>query len=306
MISLLQILIAIAPIYILIFLGFLYSRYKVIAEEDLVSLLFNIIMPAQIFISLIQNPMEIKALINFLAVIIPSSFVVILITAITLYYVCQNNLKNLILNCMASIHINVAFIALPIFQILFSDIEEIIYIIFYQMFITICIIYLLERFVHADITKNNFLNTIKTPIIFSAILGLLLNCLGITVPGVILSSVNIIAKSASFLSLFLLGASFTHYVRLHHIFILSKTSIFILLLKNIIYPIMCLFIGNTIFNLTSKELLRMVLIAAMPIGNNYYIYSKRYNIKNESNKMLLLSTLISMISITIIITLFSL
>ncbi|MFD2176909.1 AEC family transporter [Veronia pacifica] len=146
---------------------------------------------------------------------------------------------------------------------------------------------------------NIFTEMVKNPITLSIFSGLVINSLSIDLPAVIASSLELMAGAAIPLTLFALGASIHQF----SLSLKNRLPIIVVVMKNLVLPALVYIFSFHIFNISSLWATTAVIMAAMPVGVNAYIFSQRYQkcIPDVAGAILL-STLTSIFTVTAILT----
>ena len=119
-------LIATLPIFLIILIGYLLARFKLVkndASDLLARLIFYFIMPITLFIDLARLPIHQVLSWPYLFSYFITSITLICITCIISCYVFQKKeIPDLVINAMATTQTNTAYLALPIFLLLFKTV----------------------------------------------------------------------------------------------------------------------------------------------------------------------------------------
>jgi malonate transporter and related proteins len=128
-------LIASLPIFIIIIAGYLFALFNFFDKEAsvvLIRLIFYIIMPITLFLDIAQLPISNTLRWDYMGAYFFTSIVVMLISIIMSRYLFARDRSNLIINAMASTHTNTAYLALPLFLLLFKTVSPVASIIIVQ------------------------------------------------------------------------------------------------------------------------------------------------------------------------------
>ena len=204
---------------------------------------------------------------------------------------------------------NTAYLAIPIFILMFGSPTLIIPIIVFQSLIltTICITMMQPQATSTPYKFKNILRSaaktaIKNPLIPSAFLGLALAILKIPVPdsGSLGRTIELIATTAAPIALLALGASFNEEKKSSDTKSDYSEVTVGIAFKVFLHPIIAFFIGKYFFSLDGKLLLALVVVSAMPSPKNTFILAKAFNLAPiKYNLILLGSTLFSFIAINL-------
>lgn len=148
----------------------------------------------------------------------------------------------------------------------------------------------LEQFNYLNFIKN----TVNNPLIISILLGLLVNILGITLPRSIQDSLDLIAKPAITLALFILGASLPFYKVRQALTFISIACFS----KLVLLPTLVLITSQYIFKLEPFVVTVLVILSACPTGVNAYLIAVSHQQHQQTVAgAIVISTLASVITI---------
>ncbi|PCH96379.1 MAG: hypothetical protein COB83_05685 [Gammaproteobacteria bacterium] len=137
-------------------------------------------------------------------------------------------------------------------------------------------------------------HTLNNPLIISILSGLAFNLLGITLPNFLQESLALIAKPAIALALFILGASLAFYKVRQELTFISIACFS----KLILLPSLVLLTSKYIFNLESLVVTVLVILSACPTGVNAYLIATNHQQHQQTIAgTVVLSTLVSVITI---------
>lgn len=302
-----QIIHTLSPLLIIILLGYSAIKFKLLpqmAADILVKLIFYIVLPVTLFISVATLPIE--SLLNwpFMKAYFMSVVVIGFIGLLLSYVFFSRQRSELVINTMAASQINSAYIALPLFLLRFNNITPVISSILANFIFCIIIIACFECF-NSLKQRNNlwtlpFTIFIKAPLLLGIVAGFICSLLHLTLPTIITSTSMLIKDSAAFLALFALGASLAT-LTLNTPQSQTETGLLVLL-KSIGHPLVAFMLGKYIFALPSQGLLFLVLLAAMPAAKNLFIFANQYQVgKNRSSLVVLITTLLSCVTINLVL-----
>ncbi len=198
---------------------------------------------------------------------------------------------------MAVTQTNTAYLALPLFLLLFNTVVPVAGIIVVQAIFNFSIVLGLE------LTSNNKTNQspyykatsviFKTPILIGIILGLIVSGYQCALPVTLTNTFNIVKQAAPFIALLTLGLSFESS-KLSFTVKEKSELVTLILFKSFLHPLIAFFIGQFIFQLPPFDLICLVLMAAMPTAKNLFIFAKRYRVSmDRANIIVLVTTILS-------------
>lgn len=143
---------------------------------------------------------------------------------------------------------------------------------------------------------------LTNPILIAIVIGLLLNMLDVRLARPLDQLAQYMQQAVAPCALFTLGASLTRY----HIAGQIKESVFIIIMKNIIFPLLVWFIAQKLLVLEPLWAMVVILMAAQPTGVTLFIFANRYKVNLPlAATSILLSSVVSMLTITCILYFFT-
>jgi malonate transporter and related proteins len=220
---------------------------------------------------------------------------------IVYHYGMKKSLVETGLNLIAIGQTNTAFLAVPIFLMVFGDTKLVIPVIVFQSVVLTSVSVLVmespsffDGKTLAGLFKKTLLVMIRNPLIMAALVGFMIIRFGILpLPDsgfFIFDSLQMVAKTASPLALIALGASFNH-AQLKSILQAERTEIVLgIVIKTLIHPALAYLIGRFLFGLTEDLLFALTLIAAMPSPKNTFVFAQIYGLSTQKFNLILLGS----------------
>ncbi len=181
---------------------------------------------------------------------------------------------------MACSHTNSAFLALPLFLLLFNTSVPVAGIILLQIVFTLFILVGLEIATNQHHQRNQWLSlpliVLKNPIIVSTLLGFTFSFFSFELPPIVNTLFSMLTPWASALALVALGISL--HVRIGHLPRNNREIGYLVLMKSVVHPLLGYFIGKMLFHLDPFWLQALVLICGIPTAQNVFIFSQRYKV----------------------------
>lgn len=297
----LNILIIIAPLFLIILLGAVLRKLK-IADENWQKILndyaFKIGFPTLIFFALYKTEfsMEIHShllLINFL----------FLVPIILLFYFAgkflQIETKTLKTLIICAVFGNIAYLGLPIIENVFgvdsvSTASLIISIYLFVIFtISITAMELLDQ-KKLNIAKI-LISLIKNPLLIATILGLSFSILNLGLPKIIINSLQIISNSVTPIVLLVIGL-FLGQAKLGKL--KSWIPVFLFSIFTLFIIPSIFFFGMKLFGEIPRNFPESLILAAMPLAITPFAFADEYNLDSDFiAKTIALSTILSVITI---------
>lgn len=139
------------------------------------------------------------------------------------------------------------------------------------------------------------LTSFKNPLMIGLVSGMAFNLSGLSLPGVLLSALEMVSASALPVALFSLGGVLTRYSLKAEAGEALMVSVFSL----IVHPALGWLIAGPMLGLPSDYVNAVVILAAMPAGINGYIFATLYNrAVGTAASSALLATVLSVATVT--------
>lgn len=143
--------------------------------------------------------------------------------------------------------------------------------------------------------------TIMNPIVIGSVLGLLVSVSGITLPHVVLDPAQLIADAAVPVLLISYGISL-HGQRVLGASGRRRNILLASGLKLIAMPLIAWAVAQFVFGLSARDVLIVVVLAALPTAQNVFNYSQRYDVGESISRDTVLLTTIGCVPILILAT----
>lgn len=301
------------PLILILLLSFFSVRFNVFDKSianQVTKLVFFLVLPLTIAFDISRfsflNIVDLQLLTGYCL----ASISLILISWFVTTKIYKRKGKEVIANLMGSYHINTAFVAIPIFLLLFDSIIPVINIILFQSIMNFILLTCYEKLDKkgGEITfKPSHLLKIpaRNPVLIAILLGFILSFFQFSIPTFLNNTFNIIQQSMSFLSIFALGASLACSNLLIGKSELSEISL-ICFFKLVLHPIFAYLIGKFLIGLSGKMLFILVLLCGMPAAKVTFIFAHQYNVaQRRSSLFVSVSTILCFISLSLISAIFS-
>ncbi len=290
---------------LIILAGYLTRKIK-IAEDFWVSILnnfaFYVAFPCLVFFNLFTS--DIKNLFenNFFIL----NFFSILIFALLVYLLCsllKLKKEEKVIFTIASVFGNVAYLGVPIGQIVGGKEGEIIATLISVLYLLLVLtfgIFLLEYTASKEKRiKNVILNVFKLPLFWSILLGASFSFFKIPLPEFLISSIKMLSQTASPVALFAVGIFICESFLKEKILL----TLFLTSLKMIVFPLFLFLVFYFWYN-SVKDLsfIISILQASMPLAVTNFVLAKKYNFSpNLISNAIFLSTLFASVEIFLIL-----
>ena len=290
--ALLEVIRITVPIFIIIAIGFLIRRRKILSEEGvglLNRLAYNIGLPSLIFLSITSYSLSDIFNIQIIKVIYLTYAILILLTIlINLAVKRSGKTKGAII--VSSFRCNMAFVGFPIILAAYGDLAlakaslVAAFLVPVNIIVTMVIFKFYNRREEGIGAGRLLLNFVKDPMIIASISGILFSYLELRIPEIIYNSLDIISGMTVAIALLSIGASFK-FVHLKNDF---KMVSYISFNKLILMPVVVFVLSTFVFRVEAIDRNVMVILFATPLAAAAYIMAKEL----RSNHQLLASALI--------------
>ncbi len=149
-----------------------------------------------------------------------------------------------------------------------------------------------------DIPRNIVRGLASNPILIGLVAGVLWNLSGLPLPAVVDGIAGMLGKAAIPCALFAMGASLAAY-RIRGA--LGEASVTVVL-KLVLHPLAVYLLGTYVFALEAMWRDVAVLMAAMPVGVNVYLFAQRYDVGTApAATAIVVSTAVSVLTVALLL-----
>lgn len=143
--------------------------------------------------------------------------------------------------------------------------------------------------------KNAIINPVPLPIIA----GLVFSQSGLVIPGVIDRPLALLANAFSPLALVMVGVTLASTPLVLH----WRLALLFAAVKNLIHPLLVVLLCY-VMGVTGLPRTVMIVAAALPIGDNVFLFAQRYQVAQElTTATVVVSTIMAMFSLTVVLIL---
>ena len=310
---------ALAPIFVIMLLGYYAGKAKMVVNSN-VSLLnvyvMDFALPAALFGATVQTPWR--------GIVTQSPLVLLLVLSMwiayaALYFICTRLFKKspqdaAVLTLTVALP-NYAALGLPILGSVLGDnpatsLSVAVSIACGSVLMTPFCLLILEREKARASGENQgsslallpvlMWRSIKKPIVWGPLLGVLLSALGVTMPEIVLASIKPLGLSATASALFLTGVILSaRRLKINAPVLLSCLT------KNIIQPFLAMGL-LTVFGITGTVAITSVLMIALSAGFFGIVFGNRFGVQSpDAEATLLISSVLCILTLPLFITLTS-
>ncbi|MFC2035892.1 AEC family transporter [Chloroflexota bacterium] len=277
----------VVPIYLLIGLGFLSRRFKLLKlgdERVLNSYVYFFALPALFFINIAEMRFTHDTLRFVLAGVSP--ILVVLIIYTLLYRICKLSRDTFYLLTLSTIFGSLGFFGIPFVMFAFPTAEGEHFAILSASSISvvgvsISLVFLEMYKQEQDHIWHNLIRVLKklskNPLILSILCGVIVSVAGLVLPSSLQTTVHMLGKTTSTVAIFMLGVFLygRRYTELGTAFKLSA-------LRIVLLPAVAALLTKFAFKLPSMEQSVLVLMHNMPVAISMIVLSQRYDFRKET------------------------
>jgi hypothetical protein len=299
------------PVFGIMLAGYLAGHFRILGEssgEALNAFVYYVSLPALFFISM--SRVEVSEIFNaqYLLAVgggILGTFGIAMLVAT---YWFPNRVGALGLNGLTSVFSNTGYIGIPLLILAFGERATLPAVIATVLNGTVVLavatviieIDLNQKSGVPTILRNALAGVFSSPLVMSALAGLLFSAAGIPVPGAFGAFCDLLAASAGpcalfAMGLFMVGRSFTAGA--------GEISV-IVLLKLVLHPLLAAWLAFGVMDMDPIWASSAVILAALPTGALVFVLAKRYDIyTHRSTAAIMISTVISVVTISVLLNL---
>jgi malonate transporter and related proteins len=303
------VLAALLPVVILIAIGFISGRSGLMSAnstKDLSQLVFTIFLPPMLFRTMVNvhpENLQGKPLLAYL-------LGMALMYAV-MFFAAGRNRKAAVLGLAAS-YSNTVMIGIALIQFAYGDqgVAVLLALITVHSLIMLSLATVVLELVtlkeksgqHGHpirVLSASIWNTLKQPMIFPIIAGLIYAQTGWGIPAVIDKPLQLLGNAFSPLAVILVGITLAATRVGEHL----RMALALSMLKNVAHPLVVAFIGLAL-GLSGLPLAVMIVTAALPIGANVFLFAQRYETAlPEVTAAVAVSSTVALVSVALALSL---
>lgn len=266
----------VSPLFLVMSLGY-YLKYSKLLDKQTLSVMnsvcFKVFLPLLLFFNIYNSDVKSSFNINLIMFAVISVSILFLFLFITIPKIEKDNRKRGVM-IQGIFRSNFVIFGMPVATALYGEgnigTTALLIAVIVPMFNFLSVVSL-EVFRDGDINYKKILNGVVTnPLIIASVIGILFVLLEITLPSSIEKAVSDVSKSATPLSLILLGASFS-FGNIKSYF---KNTVFIVSNKLVFVPLIFIPIAIAL-GFRGIELLTILLIFAAPTAVSTFQMAKQ-------------------------------
>lgn len=283
----LNVLTGFGVVVIVIALGFVIGKKQLLGSNAIYPLnmyVFWIALPATL-LRFMSNTDLAQLFGPNLAVVAISSLTTGFIGFALFRYIAHRTAKESIIGMLATSYCNGSNLGIPLATYLLDDPTLTLPVILFQVGFYAPTMVLMLDIQSQNNRKPNLLATIatalfKSPLLLSSFGGMVLAWLkgayGFELPAIVADPIDLIAQTMVAVALVAFGMSMAE-VKVLETGRSPKKSVWVAsLIKTVVHPAIAFIVGSVVFGASGQLLLAMVLMGALPTGQNVFTYAQRF------------------------------
>lgn len=270
-----------AVVFIVIGVGMMLGRTGVLgegAQRSMGLFVYYVATPALLFDKITDtDPAEIFS-INFVVISV-SALIVGFSFFLIMRLILKRTAADAIVGMLASSYANAGNLGIPLAAYVLDDFTVVVPVILFQVAfyapITMTALEMLHNPRNTSLIKNLIITPLSNTMVLAALAGILISLTPITVPNVLAQPVSMLAGSAVPLALVVFGLSLAHARILKKGEVARRDVFLAVAFKNIVHPIIALFLAMA-FGMEGSALMAAVVLGALPTAQNVYTYALRF------------------------------
>ncbi|WP_194838548.1 AEC family transporter [Nocardia sp. XZ_19_369] len=280
-----------APVVLAFGVGVVFARRKVIGSESskvFSEFAFRFAIPAYLLGKLYSSDLGHLFDPVAIAAYITTAVLAMTIVATVARFVSASSTRGTALRIMAACQVNTAYVAIPVFILLFGDAAPIFPVLLLQVCVlTVVVIAIMESAGAPDVPgqtvgvriRRGVGAALTTPVVLACYGGIAANLANVPVPGWALDSLSFTGDAASPVALFALGLHLGGSgLRWRGA---SGDEYWLIGFKVAVFPLLALLVCRYVFAIQGPWLSYLVLIAAMPAPQNLFIFAQQYDVEPD-------------------------
>ncbi|TDO98088.1 AEC family transporter [Marinomonas balearica] len=302
-----------APIFFLIFLGYLAVRVKVIPNEALTGmsrLVLYIALPALVFTKLSTTDLASIVDVQYITAYAFGGLASFLITVVLARVILKSNYSDAGVYGMGASMSNSAFIGFPILIQFFDHVptQAFAMALMVENIILLPVLLTFIESMRGGATKQGLQTLItiakrvmSNPVICSVFLGVLFSALNLSLPSFMQIGLDMLAQASAPVALIVIGGSLVGISLKGSVNAISL----VVCSKLLVYPLAVFLVLLSMPDLSEELKISALIFAAMPMFSTYPIVCGKYGMRSFCSSTLLLTTLVSFFTLSILLRILS-
>lgn len=297
------------PVFGIMLAGYLAGRFNLLGEssgEALNAFVYYVSLPALFLVSMSRVEVSQIFDVQYLIAIGGSMLGTFGIAMLIATFAFPNRIGALGLNGLTAVFSNTGYMGIPLLILAFGEQATLPGVIATVMNGTI-VLAMATVIIEIDlnqesgglaILRNATIGVFSSPLVMSALAGLLLSAFGLTLPVPVSAFCDLLAASAGpcalfAMGLFMVGRSFTAGA--------GEISALVAL-KLILHPLLAAWLAFGVMDMDPVWAASAVIMAALPTGALAFVLAQRYNIYTQrSTAAIMISTVVSVLTISVLL-----
>jgi hypothetical protein len=302
---------AVVPLFALILLGFAAGRrgfIDALGVRALIVFVFNIAMPALLFRLAARTEVGEIFAGAFVLAHVSAQAAVALIGVLAAWAWCRLSASELVIQGFGSAFPNSVLLGLPLMLTLYGERgalpAAIIFACNIALYSLVTLLLELARQEAAalrplDLLRDTLRALFGNPIILAACLGLAVATLGLTLPALLDRTLAFIGQAGPATALFALGASLS----VRQLAPTGRAASWLMVgCKLVLHPVLAWLIAVPLLRLDPFLASAAVIMAALPVGANVYVFAQQYDVAvGQASSAILISTGLAMLSLPLVL-----
>lgn len=313
------ILTTVLPIFAIILCGFLAGRFRIMPDGGagaLNTFVYYFALPALLFASLAEAPVEDITNISFIAVNALTVLTTLLVSLLIFLFVFRKAFPDVALYGMASSFGNTGFLGIPFLITAFGQeaaVPAALANFIYDILIltTVIISFEVSKAMKNQSEEAGFASVVRSvskaifidPINIALTSGIVIAFLPLNLPEPMFVFTDILGAAAGPTALFALGIGLVNDNQQYRLkdFRFAELGT-IIGLKLVFQPLVAAFLIFFFFPLDQLDTVSIILLSALPTGALVYVFAERYKaFREEAPILILLSTILSIFTLSMIV-----
>ena len=297
------------PVFGIMLAGYLAGRFNILGEssgEALNAFVYYVSLPALFIVSM--SRVEVSQIFNtqYLLAIGGSILGTFGLAMLIATFVFPNRIGALGLNGLTAVFSNTGYMGIPLLVLAFGEqatLPGVIATVLNGTLVLALATVIIEIDLNQEsgglaILRNAVTGVFSSPLVMSALAGLLFSALDIPLPGAVSAFCDLLAASAGpcalfAMGLFMVGRSFTAGA--------GEISVLVVL-KLVLHPLLAAWLAFGVMDMDPIWAASAVVMAALPTGALVFVLAQRYNIYTQrSTAAIMISTVVSIVTISVLL-----
>lgn len=297
------------PVFAILATGYLCGRFKVLGQDSTAALngfVYYVALPALFFISMARTPLTDAFNLPYIAVLLGGQLATFGFAILVATFVFPGRLGELGQHSLASVFSNTGYMGIPLLITAFGDdgaLPAIIGTIINGAVVMPFGMAILELDRSAsshplDAVKDVLKGVFKSPLVLSAIAGLLASGINVPIPSPVETFCDLLGAAAGPSALFAMGL-FLVSGRLRQG--LPEVA-WVSFIKLVIHPAVTFLMAVYLFDLSTLNTASAIILAALPTGGLVFILAQQFNVYVErSATVILVTTVASLLTVSAVL-----